>query len=73
MGPLEFIGELCTLDSAYIRGWRWLFSAAYRQQIRTRLVQGHKLIIVAGILETIVLMLAEIVALVFIVRWLLSQ
>ena len=72
MGPLEFIGEMCTLDSAYIRGWRWLFSARYREEIRIRCTQRRILLVVAGILETILLMLAEVVALVFIVRWLLS-
>ena len=72
MGPLEFIGELCTVDSAFIRGWRWLFSARYREDIRTRCSEGRTLLVIAGILETVLLMLAEIVALVFIVRWLLS-
>jgi hypothetical protein len=72
MGPLEFIGELCTLDSAFIRGWRWLFSARYREEIRIRFAQGSKVLVVAGVLETILLMLAEVVVLVFIVRWLLS-
>jgi len=72
MGPLEFIGELCTMDSAYIRGWRWLFSARYREEIRNRCSGGRTLLVVAGILETILLMLAEVVAIVFIIRWLLS-
>ena len=72
MGPLELIGELCTLDSAYIRGWRWLFSSRYREEIRIRCTEGRTLLVVAGILETILLTLAEVVALVFIVRWLLS-
>jgi hypothetical protein len=72
MGRFEFIGELCTLDSAYIRGWRWLFSARYREEIRIPCTAGRTLLVVAGILETILLMLAEVVALLFIGRWLLS-
>jgi hypothetical protein len=72
MGPLEFIGELCTVDSAFIRGWRWLFSARYREVVRIRCSEGRTPLVIAGILETILLMLAEIVALVFIVRWLLN-
>jgi hypothetical protein len=72
MGPLEFIGELCTADSSFIRGWRWLFSARYREEIRIRCSDGRTLLVAAGILETILLMLAEVVALVFIVRWLMS-
>jgi hypothetical protein len=72
MGPLAFIGELCTVDSAFIRGWRWLFSARYREGIRVRCSEGRTLLVIAGILETILLMFAEVVALVFIVRWLLS-
>jgi hypothetical protein len=72
MGPLEFIGELCTFDSAYIRGWRWLFSARYREEIRIRCIGERTLLVVGGVLETLLLMLAEVVALVFIVRWLLG-
>ncbi len=69
MNPLEIIGELCTLDSAFIRGWRWSFSGRYREAIRLRCAQQRPLFVVAGVLETVVLMFAEIVALVFIVRW----
>ena len=72
MGPFEFIGELFALDSAYIRRWRWLFSARYREEIRSRCAQGRTLLFVAGILETMLLMLAEVVAIVFIVRWLVT-
>ena len=72
MVPLEFVGELCTLDSAFIRGWRWLFSPRYREEIRMRCTRGRTLLVVAGILETIVLTLAEVVAIVFIVRWLVN-
>jgi hypothetical protein len=71
MGPLAFISELCTLDSAFIRGWRWLLSAGYRQAIRIRCAEGRTLLVIAGVLETILLMLAEVAALGFIVLWLL--
>jgi hypothetical protein len=72
MGPFEFIGELCTFDSAYIRGWRWLFSARYREEVRTTRYEYHPLLFVAGVLLTMVFMVTEIVALVFIARWLLG-
>ena len=72
MGPLEFVGELCTADSAFIRGWRWLLSARYRKDIGIRCREGRTLLVVAAIFETVLLMLAEVVALVFILRWLLN-
>ena len=72
MGPLEFIGELCTLDSAYIRGWRWLFSARYREEVRIIRYEHPPLLFVAGVLLTMILMLAEIVAVFFVIRWLLG-
>jgi hypothetical protein len=72
MGPLEFIGELSTLDSAYIRGWRWLFSARYREEVRIIRHEHAWLAFVAGFLLTMILMLAELVAVVFVIRWLLG-
>jgi hypothetical protein len=70
MGPLEMIGEICTLDSAYIRGWRWLLSARYREKVRATRAQHPPLTFLAGVLWTLILMLTEIIALVFIFRWL---
>jgi len=72
MGPLGFIGELCTLDSAYIRGWRWLFSARYREEVRIIRYEHPPLVFVAGVLLTMILMLAEVVAVAFVIRWLLG-
>jgi hypothetical protein len=70
MGPFEFIGELCTFDSAYARGWRWLVSARYRDEVRVWCNQHRTLVVVAAVLETLALMLGEVVALIFIVSWL---
>ena len=72
MGPLEIIGELCTFDSAYIRGWRWLFSARYRGEVRITRCEHPPIVFVAGVLLTAVLMLAEVVAVFFVIQWLLS-
>ncbi len=72
MSPFEFIGELCTLDSAFVRGWRWLISARYREEVRIRCTGHRRLSLVAGVVETLILMLAEVVAVVFVIRWLLS-
>ena len=72
MSPFEFIGELCTLDSVYVRGWRWLMSARYREEVRIRCTEHRPLSVVAAVVETLLLMLAEVVAIVFIIRWLLS-
>ena len=71
MGPLEFICELCSLDSDYIRGWRWLFSARYREEVRMTRHEQSPLVFVLGALLSMLLMLAEVVAVVFIIRWLL--
>lgn len=63
------LGEACTFDSAYIRGWRWLFSARYRGDIRARCTERHWAVVALGVLETLLLMVVEIVALVFLARW----
>lgn len=70
MNLFEVIGELCSLDSAFIRGWRWLFSARYRETVRANCGAQRPLFVVAGVLETLLLMAVEIVAIVFLVRWL---
>lgn len=72
MGPFEVIGELCTFDSACVRGWRWLLSARHREQVRFQCAQHRPLIVLVAVLEPVVLMLAEVVALVFIIRWLVG-
>jgi hypothetical protein len=72
MDAFEFIGELCTLDSALVRGWRWLFSARYREGVRSRCIGKRAFSVVAGVLETILMMVAEVVALVLILRWILG-
>jgi hypothetical protein len=72
MGPLQFIGELCTFDSVYIRGWRWLVSARYREEVRIIRYEHSRLVFVAGVLLTMILMLAEVVAVAFVIRWLLA-
>jgi hypothetical protein len=73
MSFIEFLGEGCTFDSAYIRGWRWLFSARYRGEIRARCAEHHWALVTLGVLEAMVLMLAEIVALVLVARWLFTS
>ena len=72
MNPVEIIGEVCTADSAFIRGWRWVCSARYRASVRAECRDLRPLFVVAGVLETLLLMAAEIVALIYLVRWLLG-
>jgi hypothetical protein len=69
---IDIIGECCTFDSAFVRGWRWLFSARYRNEIRAGCVGHRPSLITLGVLETMLFMLAEIVALGFLCRWLLG-
>jgi hypothetical protein len=72
MNPVEIIGEICTADSAFIRGWRWLFSARYRASIRTADGGRRPLSVLARVLETVLLMSAEIVAIILLIRWLIG-
>jgi hypothetical protein len=72
MSFIEIIGECCTFDSAYIRGWRWLFSARYRDEIRVRCTGRRRTLVTLGVFETMLFMLVEIVALVFLGKWLLT-
>jgi len=72
MSPVDTIGEICTADSAFIRGWRWLFSVRYRESVRAQCGKRSSLFIVAGVLETLLLMAAEVVAAIFLVRWLVT-
>ena len=70
MSIIEILGEACTFDSAYIRGWRWLFSARYRGDIRARRTERHWVQVTLGVFETLLLTGVAIVALVFLARWL---
>lgn len=72
MSIIAIFGEFCTFDSAYVRGWRWLFSARYRGDIRARCTKRHWALVTLGVLETVLLMVVEIVALVFLARWLFA-
>ncbi len=72
MNPVEMLGEICTADSAFIRGWRWLFSARYRESVRAECGKRSSFVFLAGVLETLLLMAAEIVAVIFLVRWLVT-
>jgi hypothetical protein len=70
MNVIELLGECCNFDSAFIRGWRWLLSARFREATRARCTAQHWALVTLGVIETLVLMLAEVLALVFLVRWL---
>lgn len=70
MNPIAFLGELFTIDSAYVRGWRWLFSPNYRRALRVEIAGRSRFRIAAGVLETLLLMTAEIVAIVYLICWL---
>ena len=72
MNPIEIIGEICTVESAFIRGWRWLFSPSYRQEVRTRCKEINPLFFAVGVFEVLILMVAEIVAVVYLVRWMVT-
>jgi hypothetical protein len=73
MNVVEIIGELYTVDSAFLRGWRWLLSSRYRASIRARCAKRHSLVIIAGVAESVFLMAAEVVALGCLVVWLIAR
>jgi hypothetical protein len=72
MSIIEILGEACTFDSAYIRGWRWSFSARYRGDIRARCTERHWALVTLGVFEILLLMVVEIVAWVFLAGWLFT-
>lgn len=70
MNILEILGECCTIDSPLWRGWRWLFSSKYRGDVRVLCRRRHPVRVALGVAETAVMMMAEVVALVYLCRWL---
>jgi len=67
MSVFEFIGELCTVDSYFFKGWSYLFSPTYRSEAhRHWRVEGF-LRSAPGIFYTVLLMVAEIVLLFYLV------
>ena len=68
MDILEIIGELCTIDSYFFKGWRYLFSSKYRQEAhRHWRVQGF-LRSAPGIIYALLLMVVEVLLLFYLVR-----
>ena len=68
MNVIEILGECCTFDSAYIRGWKWLFPARYRDELCARYTEHHRALVTLCILEVTLFMLVEIGAQVFLGR-----
>ncbi len=60
--------EICTLDSAYVRVWRWLASAHYRRQIR-ELWRERPFYVTVGTVEALALSAAEVVVVWYLFRW----
>jgi hypothetical protein len=68
VSAFEIIGEVCTLDSGLIRGWRWIVSSTYRRKIAERW-RSNRLRVLGGALETVLFMAAEAVAFWYLVSW----
>lgn len=49
-----------------------MFSARYRGDIRAHRAERHWALATLGVLETLLLMVVEIIALVFLARWLFT-
>ena len=67
MNILEIIGELCTIDSYFVKGWRYLFSSSYRQEVHRHWRVHGFLRSAPGILYALLLMVAEIVFLIYVI------
>jgi len=50
-----------------------LLSGRYRDEIRVRCTERHWALVTLGIFETLLFMLAEIVAIVFLAKWLFGS
>jgi hypothetical protein len=68
MGVFEMIGELFTIDSSFFKGWRYLFSAKYRNEVhrhwRLDGISGSA----PGLFYALLLMVAEVLLLFYLVR-----
>ena len=68
MNILEVIGELCAIDSCFFKGWHYIFSSRYRQQVHQHWHIAGFLRAAPGIFYTLLLMVAEVLFLFFLVR-----
>jgi len=69
MNPVEIVGEVSTFDSALVRGWRWLLSPSYRSKVGAQCRTRRRWVVAVGVFETVLMMAAEVVAIVFLVAW----
>ena len=68
MNILEIIGELCTIDSYFFKGWHYIFSSRYRQQVHQQWRIAGFLRAAPGVFYTLLLMVAEVLFLFYLVR-----
>lgn len=72
MGIFEIIGELCTIDSCLLKGWRYLFSASYRDQVHQYWRAEGFFRAAPGIFYALLFMVAEVLLLFYLIRAVVS-
>ena len=73
MNILEIIGELCTIDSYFFKGWHYMFSSCYRQHVYQHWRIAGFLRAAPEIFYTLLLMVAEVLFLFYLVRTVVKQ
>lgn len=68
MGFFEIVGELCTIDSYFFKGWRYLLSASYRDEAHRHWRAEGFLKSAPGILYALLFMVAEVLLLFYLIR-----
>jgi hypothetical protein len=72
MGIFELLGELCTVDSYFFKGWRYLFSTSYRGEAHRHWRSEGFLKSAPRILYALLLMAAEVVLILYLIRAVIS-
>ena len=72
MGVFEIVGEICTIDSWYFKGWRFLFSSRYRRQANLELQALGPVKASLAVLWTMLHMALELALLGFVIYVILS-
>ena len=72
MGVFEIIGELCTIDSYFFKGWRYLFSSSYRGEAHRHWRMKGFLRSSPGIFYSALLMTAEVLLVFYLIRSVVS-
>ena len=68
MCVFEVIGELCTIYSCLLKGWRYVFSTSYRNEAHRHWRAEGFFRSAPGICYALLLMIAEVLLLFYVIR-----